>query len=43
VVLDEMRGRGTRLLRTDRDGATTVLTDGKNITLRSYVEDGPSQ
>jgi len=43
VVLDEFKGRGTRLLRTDRDGATTVLTDGRSITVRSYVEDRPTQ
>ncbi len=43
VVLDEFKGRGTRLLRTGRDGATTVLTDGRSITVRSYVEDRPTQ
>jgi len=37
-VLDEFRGSGARLLRTDRDGATTVLTDGRGITLRSYAQ-----
>jgi competence protein ComEC len=37
-VLDEFRGRGARLLRTDRDGATTVLTDGREISVHSYAQ-----
>jgi len=41
AVLDEFRGRGTRLLRTDRDGATTVSTDGTTIHVRTFVEEHP--
>ncbi len=37
-VLDEFRGTGARLLRTDRDGATTVLTDGHGIIVHSYAQ-----
>ena len=37
VVLDEFTGRGARLLRTDRDGATTVSTDGRVIRVQSYA------
>lgn len=37
-VLDEFRGSGTRLLRTDRDGATTILTDGRGIAVHWYAE-----
>jgi competence protein ComEC len=41
-VLDEFLGSGTRLLRTDRDGATTVLTDGRTIAVHSYTQvNGP--
>jgi competence protein ComEC len=43
VVLDEFRGRGTRLLRTDRDGATTVSTDGRSIVVRTYAQDHAPQ
>jgi competence protein ComEC len=38
-VLDEFKGSGTRLLRTDRDGATTISTDGSEIQLRTYLEE----
>ena len=42
AVLDEFQGSGARLLRTDRDGATTVLTNGRQITAHSYAQDnGP--
>jgi len=37
-VLDEFRGSGTRLLRTDRDGATTVLTDGRAMSFQWFTE-----
>ena len=37
-VLDEFRGSGVRLLRTDRDGATTVLTDGGGIKVYSAAD-----
>jgi len=43
VVLDEFRGSGTRLLRTDRDGATSVFTDGHSVTVRSFVQEHPAQ
>ena len=38
TVLDEFRGSGTRLFRTDRDGATSILTDGREISAHSYAE-----
>jgi competence protein ComEC len=41
AVLDEFGGSGTRLLRTDRDGATTVSTDGHSISLHTYAQDLP--
>ena len=40
-VLDEFRGHGTRLLRTDQDGATTVLTDGRAITVHWFTQEIP--
>lgn len=39
AVLDAFRGQGVRLLRTDQDGAVTVSTDGRSITLRTYAQD----
>jgi len=41
AVLDEFRGRGTRVVRTDHDGAATVTTDGHSISLRTYVQEHP--
>lgn len=38
AVLDEFNGRGTRLLRTDRDGATTVSTDGRALSVQAYAD-----
>jgi len=43
AVLDEFKGRGTRLLRTDRDGATTISTDGHGIILHTYAQDQAPQ
>jgi competence protein ComEC len=36
-VLEELAGRGARLLRTDRDGAITVTSDGQTIRVRSFA------
>ena len=41
AVLDEFGGSGARLLRTDQDGATSVITDGHTLTLHSYAQDLP--
>ena len=40
-VLDEFRGIGARLLRTDVDGATTVISDGRAVSVHSYNQDKP--
>jgi competence protein ComEC len=42
-VLDRYRRLGARILRTDRQGAITVLTDGDRIEVRSFlkVDDEP--
>ena len=40
-VLDEFRGSGSLLFRTDRDGATTILTDGRQIMLHWFAEGNP--
>jgi len=38
-VLDEFRGSGTRLLRTDRDGASSILTDGHTMTVHWFTQE----
>ncbi|HUJ41090.1 MAG TPA: DNA internalization-related competence protein ComEC/Rec2 [Candidatus Acidoferrales bacterium] len=38
-VLDEFRGIGTRLLRTDRDGASSILTDGHTMTVHWFTQE----
>ncbi len=38
-VLDRLREAGVRVLRTDRDGAITVLADGNGLAVRSYLGD----
>ena len=37
-VVERFEQRGVRLLRTDRDGAITALTDGTNLAVHTYVE-----
>jgi hypothetical protein len=37
-VLDEFRGNGALLLRTDREGATTILTDGREISVHWFAQ-----
>jgi competence protein ComEC len=41
-VLDRYRRRGALVLRTDRDGAVTVSTDGRRLWVRAY-RDGREQ
>lgn len=36
-VVDRYQQDGVRLLRTDRDGAVTVLTDGRELDVRTFV------
>ena len=38
-VLDRLREAGVRVLRTDRDGAITILSDGNGLAARSYLGD----
>ncbi len=37
-VVERFQQGGVRLLRTDRDGAITALTDGTNLSVRTYFE-----
>jgi len=37
-TLERLRQAGTRILRTDQDGATTVLTDGNRIEVHTFRE-----
>jgi molybdopterin-containing oxidoreductase family iron-sulfur binding subunit len=36
-VIDRIEMRGTKLYRTDRDGAITVLTDGNQLELHTFL------
>ena len=40
-VVERYEQHGVRLLRTDRDGTITALTDGTNLSVRTYVERHP--
>ncbi len=37
-VVERFQQHGVRLLRTDRDGAITALTDGTNLSVQTYVD-----
>jgi competence protein ComEC len=37
-VVERYEHAGVRLLRTDRDGAVTALTDGQNLSVHAYAE-----
>jgi competence protein ComEC len=39
VMLKEFEGRGARVLRTDRDGAVSVTTDGRAVNTQTYVQE----
>lgn len=39
AVVERYTAAGVRFLRTDRDGEVTALTDGKTITVRTFVEE----
>jgi competence protein ComEC len=38
AVVNRYQNDGIQLLRTDRDGAITAVTDGQSISVRNYVE-----
>jgi competence protein ComEC len=37
-LLDRLEASGARILRTDRDGAVHILTDGKSLNVSCFVE-----
>jgi len=37
-VLDRLRQEGTRVYQTDHDGAISILTDGRQVTVSSFLE-----
>ena len=37
-IVERYSQAGVRLLRTDQDGATTALTDGQDLTVRTFAE-----
>jgi competence protein ComEC len=39
TVVERYSQDGIRLLRTDRDGAVTVLSDGKSLSVHTYAEE----
>jgi competence protein ComEC len=41
-VVERYKHSGVRLFRTDRDGAVTALTDGKNIVVHPFNEQQPN-
>jgi len=41
IVVERYAQDGIRLLRTDRDGAVTALSDGKSLSVQSYAEEHP--
>ncbi len=41
-VIERIEQHGVRMLRTDRDGAITVQTDGTSLSVRTYIEHLPS-
>jgi len=38
-IVERYQEYGIRLLRTDRDGAITALSDGHNVSVRAYAEE----
>jgi len=43
AVIQRYLERGIRLLRTDRDGSVTALTDGQTLTVHTFLEGHPHQ